>query len=126
LASILVVEDDFEIAGAIADLLTEAGHMPRTARNGAEGLRLVADESPDLILLDVEMPVLDGPGMAKALAIQRAGERPIPIILISAARDLRSIAGAVGTLHYLKKPFSLNGLLQIVSNVLDARSHDAT
>lgn len=126
MASILVVEDDREIADAVADLLAQAGHVTRTARDGAEGLRLVADASPDLILLDVEMPILDGPGMAKALAIQRAGQRAIPIILISAARDLRNIAGAVGTLHYLKKPFGENHLLEIVNGVLRSIPHGAT
>jgi CheY-like chemotaxis protein len=87
LANILIVEDDPEIADAVAALLTPAGHVTRTARNGVEGLRMVAEQPPDLILLDVEMPILDGPRMAEALAMQRAGLPRMPIVIVSAARS---------------------------------------
>ena len=91
------------------------------AANGVEGLRQVAEELPDLILLDIEMPILDGPGMAEALAIQRVGQPQIPIVLVSAGRQIRQIAGLVGTPHYLKKPFSTGQMIEIVSEALGAR-----
>ena len=120
--SILIVEDDSEIADAMAELLISSGHVTRIACNGVDGLRQIGEAAPDLILLDVEMPVLDGPGMAKALAIQRAAERPIPIVLISAARDIKTAARLVGTPHYLEKPFSFDELLALIDRVLYSRT----
>jgi two-component system, OmpR family, response regulator PrrA len=125
LPNILIVDDDIEIAEAVSELLTGAGHATRIARDGAAGLRQVADEAPDLILLDVEMPVLDGPGMARALAAQRAGQHPIPIVLVSAARDVRTIAGSVGALQFLKKPFSRHDLIEVLTRVR-LYSHDGS
>lgn len=97
------------------------GHETRVACNGLEGLREVAMAVPDLILLDVEMPILDGPGMAAALAAQRAGRREIPIILVSAAAALRSIAERVGTPHYLKKPFSVEAVAELIARALGSQ-----
>ena len=118
LANILIVEDDLEIADAVAELLTPAGHTTRTACNGVEGLRMVAERHPDLILLDIEMPILDGPGMVEALVLQRGGQPPIPIVLVSAAHNIRKIAGWVGTPHYLKKPFSVDQMIEVVNLAL--------
>ena len=121
MANILIVEDDLETADALAELLTPAGHVTRTACNGVEGLRMVAERLPDLILLDVEMPILDGPGMAEALAIQRVGQPRIPMVLVSGARNLQKIAAWVGTAHYLRKPVSVDQILAIVNRALDGR-----
>jgi DNA-binding response OmpR family regulator len=121
LANILIVEDDCEIAETVAELLTPAGHVTRTAANGLEGLRMIADRVPDLILLDVEMPILDGPGMVKALAGQHDGQPRIPIVVVSAAGNIRDIAGRIGTPHYVKKPFSLGRLLELVTLALALR-----
>jgi CheY-like chemotaxis protein len=118
LAHILIVEDDLEIADAVADLLLSAGHLVRVAGNGLEGLRKVTEEPPDLILLDVQMPVLDGPGMASALAAQREGQPPIPIVLISAGGDVRKVADRIGTAHFLRKPFSFDQIIGLVNLAL--------
>ena len=116
--SILIVEDDIDIAEAIGEHLASAGHRVRIAYNGAEGLRKVADELPDLILLDVEMPVLDGPGMAESLATERAGQVQIAVVLISAATTLESLARSIGTPYYLRKPFRTERLVALVDQVL--------
>jgi CheY-like chemotaxis protein len=126
LANILIVEDDCEIAETLAELLTPAGHVTRTAANGLEGLRMIADRVPDLILLDVEMPILDGPSMVKALAAAQHGGQPrIPIVVVSAAGNIREIAGRMGTPHYVKKPFSLGRLLELVTLALALRGPNA-
>ena len=121
MANILIVEDDLEIAESVAEVLTPAGHATRTACNGVEGLRMVAERLPDLILLDVEMPILDGPGMAEALALKRTDLPRIPIVIVSAARNIHKIAGWVGTPHYLKKPFSADQMIEVVDLALDSR-----
>lgn len=116
--SILVVEDDVDLAKAISELLASMGHAVRTASNGVEGLQRVAEELPDLIVLDVEMPILDGPGMVKALASQRAGQGPIPILLVSGVFTLERIARSIRTPYYLKKPFSISGVVALVKEAL--------
>jgi CheY-like chemotaxis protein len=118
LADILIVEDDFDIADALASLLASGGHRPRMARNGVEGLQAVADAVPDLIVLDVEMPILDGPGMVEELDRRRAGQRRIPIVLISAAMKLETIARWLGTPYHVKKPIVPARMLALVNDAL--------
>ena len=118
MSSILIVEDDLEIAEALADLLAFAGHRTRTARNGVEGLEKIAEEDPDLILLDVEMPILDGPGMAAELALKIGGTPGIPIILISGSVDLAATAARAKIPHHLAKPFEADAVVALVQRVL--------
>lgn len=78
---LLIVDDDLDIAEAFSHLLQTAGHDVSIARNGEEGLRLLkVPPLPSLLVLDVQMPILDGPGMAppNALARRRRGENPDP------------------------------------------------
>jgi CheY-like chemotaxis protein len=118
--NILIVDDDHEASHRLADVLAATGHLTRVAGNGFEGLREVASDPPDIILLDVEMPILDGIEMAEALAIRRAGKPSIPIVLISATRDLERIARLVGTTYYLRKPFGISQVISLVNEALDA------
>ena len=118
MANILIVEDEREIAEALAELLSEVGHRTRVAPDGVQGLRRVAENVPDLILLDLEMPMLDGPGMALALATERSGRPPIPIVVVSASPQIRQVAERIGSRHFVKKPFSLDLLVEVVDQAL--------
>lgn len=64
-------------------------HRPRVAYNGREGLRQLEVETPDLVVLDVDMPVLTGPDMARAMFVHNVGLDRIPVILVSGVPDLR-------------------------------------
>jgi CheY-like chemotaxis protein len=120
LASVLIVEDQTETSDALAEILASEGHQTRVAHNGLDGLQQVATAIPDLILLDDEMPILDGRGMALALAIQRRGHPEIPIIVISGSPHIESIAQRVGTPHFLRKPFSIAAVLEAVDRALES------
>ena len=122
MANILVVDDDPDMADCCAEVLRLEGHSAVIARNGAEGLTLVSADKPDLILLDVEMPVLNGPDMAYRLFIDDAGQELIPILLASGVLDLRSAAEEVGTPSFLGKPFSVKQLLAAVALALAERT----
>jgi CheY-like chemotaxis protein len=98
MADVLVVDDDVDLARTIADVFGLLGHSVRTAANGGEGLAAVAERKPDLIFLDIEMPVLDGPAMAYQLMVRDAGQELIPIVLSSGYAGLASIADGLGTL----------------------------
>jgi DNA-binding NtrC family response regulator len=118
MANLLVVDDDLDMAECCADVLRAEGHGVRIACHGAEGLAMVAAEHPDLILLDVEMPVLNGPDMAYGMFLHDVGQEQIPIVLTSGVLDLRTVADQVGTPYFLGKPFSVEQLLTVVARAL--------
>jgi CheY-like chemotaxis protein len=117
-ADILVVDDDADLAEVLSDLLSEAGHSVRTACNGEDGLRLVKQRHPDLILLDVEMPVVTGPEMSYRMLVQGLVQEDIPLVLMSGGSDLFRIAEQVGTPYYLPKPYDLSALIRVIEWVL--------
>jgi CheY-like chemotaxis protein len=121
MADLLIVDDDFDIADACADILRSEGHSVRVAKNGEEGLAFVAERLPDLIVCDVEMPVVDGPSMALRLFLLNVGREKIPIVLSSGVHDLRKVAERVGTPYFVAKPFSGEQLLALVMRALAHR-----
>jgi DNA-binding NtrC family response regulator len=122
MANLLVIDDDLDMADCCAEILRAEGHRVRIARNGAEGLALVVAEHPDLILLDVEMPVLNGPDMAYHMFLHDVGLEQIPILLTSGVLDIRGTAEKVGTPYFLGKPFTLEQLLAMVGRALVERT----
>ena len=115
-ASVLVVDDDSDVRTLVCELLARAGYSVSEAPNGREALRLLYDERPDLIVLDVSMPELDGWG-----ALERIREvSDVPVVMLSAlggelekVRALRS-----GADDYVTKPFGRQELLARVESVL--------
>lgn len=114
-ADVIVIEDDPDIAMLIAMVLSDFGYQVRLAGNGEEGLRLVDEKLPDVILSDVEMPVLDGPGVAMRLLVTNAGRERIPVVIMSGLQDLPRIAARVGTPYVLPKPFAPRALLDLLA-----------
>jgi CheY-like chemotaxis protein len=118
MANVLLVDDDLDMLDTLAAVLRDGRHTVRVAKNGREGLERLAEEHPDLILCDVEMPVLSGPDMALEVFLHDAGLELIPIVLISGVHDLPSIARRVGTPYYVAKPFTAERLMSVVSRAL--------
>ena len=122
MANVLVVDDDSSVSEAIAEILASEGHAVQIAADGLEGLRRMFEALPDLIVLDIEMPVLSGPEMAKQILIADAGHELIPIVLISGVADLRQVAVLVGTPYALPKPCGLDALLDVTAEALRVRT----
>jgi DNA-binding response OmpR family regulator len=120
-ANLLIVEDDPDIAELLAAELAGEGHAVRVAHDGQEGLRLVAERHPDLVLLDVEMPFLTGPQMSSEMLVHDLGEEEIPIVLLSAVINLYKVAARVGTPYFLPKPFTVDALSRLVAKALVER-----
>ena len=118
MASIVLIDDDDDMRETMADLLTIEGHDVRTARNGLEGLQALDTCIPQLVLTDVEMPVLDGCAMVYRMFVENLGRENVPIIVISGAPDLNQIAKALGTPYYLVKPFALEMLTSTIDRAL--------
>ncbi len=111
-ARILVVDDDESILDFIGEVLTDEGYVTVTASNGAEALALILAQPPDLIILDIWMPIMDGPSFIRAY--HQTPQPHAPIIAMSAARDGAAIAADSGADGFLAKPFGLDALLQTV------------
>jgi CheY-like chemotaxis protein len=129
MANVLIVDDDFDIVDISRELLESAGHRVRIAHTGEEGLASLSTAPlPDCVLLDVEMPVLDGPGMAHKMLRHDAGEETIPILLVSGRDDLSAVAARMGTPYFLKKASADYGevLLRILSRALSERRAPAS
>jgi CheY-like chemotaxis protein len=110
---ILVVDDDTAIRSFVEMALDGEGYAVSTAVNGAHALALTSKMRPDLILLDMRMPIMDGWTFARAYRGQ-AGPHA-PIVVITAALDAGARASEIQADGFLGKPFDLDELLGIVS-----------
>ena len=123
----LVVDDEAEIVRIVRDYLERAGFTVVTAASGDEALRVAHQQRPDLVVLDLGLPVIDGLDVARAL--RRDSEVPI-IMLTARADESDRVAGLeLGADDYISKPFSARELVARVRAVLRrsdaARSADA-
>lgn len=114
---ILVIEDEPDLAHLVEVNLDLAGHRVSVARDGAEGLTMARRDGPDLILLDVMMPVLDGWQVLRALKEDDELE-DIPVVMLTALSEERDlIRGHLqGAVRYLTKPFEMRVLLDTVAD----------
>ncbi|HSC48758.1 MAG TPA: response regulator transcription factor [Gaiellaceae bacterium] len=115
-ASVLVVDDDADVRTLVCELLARAGYAVSEAPNGREALRLLHEERPDLIVLDVSMPELDG-----WATLERIRElSTVPVVMLSALgaelEKVRALRG--GADDYVTKPFGRQELLARVETVL--------
>lgn len=114
---IVVVDDDDKITALLRRSLIFEGYEVATASNGQEGLRKILDREPDLLLLDVMMPQLDGYEVCRRL---REAGSTLPILMLTAKDEIESrVKGLdMGADDYLVKPFALEELLARVRALL--------
>lgn len=118
---VLVVDDEPLVVQAIVRLLASVGIPCAAAGNGAEALRVLQQEPIRLVLTDVRMPVLDGPGLAERLV--ELLPAPPPLIFLTAYADRsRSALLACGAVQVLGKPIDPVQLLHIVGRELDRQA----
>lgn len=120
-ANILIADDHDDNREFLLLLLSGAGYEVSEARDGSECLTIARDQMPDLIVIDLSMPVLDGWGLLKELKADE-GTRTIPCIAVTAHAELdRNEALETGFSAYVSKPYSGDALLQTVATVLATR-----
>ena len=117
LARILVAEDETSLNDLLQDALRMNGYETISAKHGLEALRLIREEKPDLVILDINMPQLDGFGVIEKL---RNENNNVPVIVLTARdqRDDKTIGFGLGADDFVTKPFGLEELLMRVAAVL--------
>lgn len=116
---VLVVDDDAHILELITTRLNIAGLETRTARNGNEAIHALAEFRPEAMILDINMPVLDGFGVLAHMKAQGLTGKT-PTMVLTARNNAGDVAKAVqlGARDYLSKPFNHAQLLQRVGRLL--------
>ena len=109
----LVVDDDPGIRDVMLDTLSDEGYDVLAAPNGQVALQFAAEHPPDVILLDYQMPVCDGPTFAAAY--RRQPPPHAPIVLLTASHEAKRRAEEVRADAWLGKPFELDALFDLVA-----------
>jgi len=115
MATILIVDDEGPIRSLVALLLKDGGHLTRQAINGADALKQIQAERPDLVIADVMMPVLGGAELCRLLK-DMPRTHAIPVILMSAAGP--RVAEGAGADAFIAKPFNLDEMAAVVQHWL--------
>lgn len=120
---VMVVDDDPSILALVTALLRSANYEATGTMDAVEALRLVVEDAPDLIVLDMRMPVMDGWQFSRELK-----ERGIslPIVVMTAAQDARAWAREIGAVGYVGKPFDIDRLLDEVERALEKNGDSST
>ncbi len=118
---ILIAEDNPVNQAVAAAILEKQGHRLSLAANGREAVALFERDRPDLILMDVQMPELDGVGATREIrAAEKSGGRSVPIIAMTAEAMSADLARSLlpGMDAYISKPLSKEGLLDTIESLV--------
>ncbi|MDP3722330.1 MAG: response regulator [Candidatus Omnitrophota bacterium] len=118
---ILVVDDEQQLALALKIRLQANGYAVVVAHDGQQALELVEKEHPDLIILDVLMPVMDGYSCLRELNT-RLGRGKIPILILTARERMKDLFELEGVADYVIKPFDHDDLLLRIDRALKPRN----
>jgi DNA-binding response OmpR family regulator len=120
LGKVLVVDDEPEVRQLLGDFLSGRGYEVLVAATGGEALDAVGGGRPDLVLLDVAMPGMDGVETLRRIVVS---DPSLPVIMVTANSDIRLTSKllAMGAADYICKPFDLDYLEQAVSIQCAAR-----
>jgi len=121
MATVLVVDDEGEIRTSLRGVLSDEGLRVLEAEDGRRALHLVRSERPELVLLDVWMPEVDGIELLRSL--QDEPDRP-QVIMLSGHGNIETAVQAtkLGAFDFIEKPFSIDALLQVVNRALEQRA----
>jgi CheY-like chemotaxis protein len=122
MAVILVVDDEFGIADVLEALFVDFGHQVLRAPNGRLGLDCLLEKRPDIILLDLMMPVMDGPTMLRTLKADPV-HRDIPVVAMSALeQDIVDELTGRQYQVFLRKPFRVKEVMKALEDLLGPKA----
>lgn len=122
--TVLVIDDEEKICWAFEQFLTEEGYRPMIAQNAEEGLRLIEEENPDIVLLDVRLPGMNGFDALKRIKARNSG---IVVILITAYPNAQVTIEArrLEVYDYLIKPIDLDEAKRVLESAINARARES-
>jgi DNA-binding response OmpR family regulator len=115
--TIVIIDDEFGLADVLAATLSDAGYRVFSAVNGTQGMEVMAEHQPDLVLLDYMMPILDGPGVRRAMRAD-AKLAQVPVILMSAVPESVVRRRTTDYVAFLRKPFDFDALMTAMGEAL--------
>ncbi len=115
---VLAVDDSRTMRGMLESALSEAGYSVRLAEDGVDGLERLAEEIPDLVITDINMPRMDGFGFIEAVRSERR-YRALPILVLTteSAAELKARARDAGATGWIVKPFDEGKLVTAIERV---------
>ena len=128
MTKVLVVDDEQGILDLLTEGLTDEGFDVRSANNGASALVQIYREQPDIVLLDLMIPVVNGYQVLREMR-SNPTTKNLPIVLLTAVSPAEGeeVAVQLGANHYMNKPWKLNNLLQVIERALrEPLSSDST
>ena len=114
---LLIVDDQNGVRRLLFEAFYDEGYQVRMAGSGMEALKMLSQEMPDLVLLDIKMPVMSG---IETLGEIRKASKDLPVLMMTAYGDLEVVdqAKKLGVKHYIIKPFDLNEVKMMVKGLL--------
>ena len=114
---VLVVEDDPSLRLVLVDALVDEGHDVREAASGARALAVLQEWLPDLILLDITMPEMDGRTFRFEQRRLPSPASQTPVVLVTGSHDHATLIAELGAAALLRKPFNLDELVTLVDEL---------
>jgi CheY-like chemotaxis protein len=114
---ILVVDDETALRELVADVLTDAGYVVSTASNGDQAIAALQSTRPDVVLLDLVMPGMNGWEFLETCRATSAS-RGLPIVIMSGARDAQRAIATSTIVRLISKPFDLEELLATIQELV--------
>jgi DNA-binding response OmpR family regulator len=124
LGKILMVDDDDHLADVVREVLRDAGYSVATVRHGAAALELIDHVTPDLILLDLTMPIMDG--WSFVAQYRRSARAAARILLLTANPQAPEIAKTLQADGYVQKPFDIAQLVEVIERELAQLTRDSS
>lgn len=121
MARVLVIDDEPDVVRLIHKVLSPRGYLVQTARDGASALARVKQEPPDVILLDSDLPKIDGAEVCRRIKTDEATER-IPIVMMTTSYiDIYDVGAEGGPDAFVVRPFAREVLANVVDRILHRR-----
>jgi CheY-like chemotaxis protein len=117
--TVLVVDDEFGVAEVLDAILSDEGYRVITATNGRQALARIAEQRPDLVLLDYMMPILDGVAVLRALSADPTAHN-LPVVVMSALPEEAISTETKRYAAFLRKPFRIKTVLAAVACAMPA------
>jgi CheY-like chemotaxis protein len=122
MARVMVIDDEPDVVRLIVKVLSGRGHVVQIAREGADALQRVKLEPPDVILVDSDLPKIDGAEVCRRLKTS-ATTKDIPVVMMTSAYiDIYDVAAEGGPDAFLVRPFVREVLANVIERALDKRS----